>query len=120
MNNQVEYYYGISWLNRFWQRCYLMYLAFKSKDLTPCIKMKNGIIVDLDNQRLIIPGDFNLHTTGNLRLTSDKHIIIKSGRVPEERPGYVYGIWFNSDEDSDGKPLLDNAKYLEDKKYDID
>jgi hypothetical protein len=112
LTGQISYQ-NTSIISRIWQRCYLAYIAFTS-DLTPCIKMKNGIIVDLDNQRLIIPGDFNLHTTGNLKFSADKHIIIKSGQIPEERPGYVYGVWINSEEDSYGNPLLDiNTKYIE-------
>jgi hypothetical protein len=107
-------YQQTAWFNKLWQRCYLAYMAFMSSNLSPCIKTKNGVIIDIENQRVIIPGDFNLHTTGNLRLTSDRHIIIKSGRTPEERDGYVYGVWLNSEEDSNGNPLLEQeTNYLE-------
>jgi hypothetical protein len=111
----VHQYYP-TWIDKFWQRCYLGYLAFTSNDLTPCIKMKNGIIIDIENQRLIIPGDFNLHTTGNLRLTADKHVIIKSGNTPEEREGYIHSIWFNSEEDINGNPIKYDDIFLESKK----
>jgi hypothetical protein len=119
MREIVQYQQNISYISKIWQRCYLAYLAFTSPDLTPCIKMKNGVIIDIENQRVIIPGDFNLHTTGNLRLTSDKHVIIKSGRTPEERDGYVYGVWINSEEDNQGNPLLEQeTNYLEVEKHD--
>lgn len=71
------------------------------------IQLGNGVILDLDNQKIIIPGDFALHTEGNLRLSSDKHVIIKSGQTEEPRPGYIHGIWLNSEEDQFGQPLLD-------------
>ena len=117
MNTLIAY--QSTWINRIWQRFYLAYSAFTS-DLSPYIRLKNGSIVDLNNQRLIILGDFTLHTTGNLKLTSDKHIILKSGRLPEERAGYTYSIWFNSEEDQFGNPLLDkdlnkDFEYLEEK-----
>jgi hypothetical protein len=70
------------------------------------ITFANGVVIDIENKRIILPDDFALHTTGNLRLTSDKHIIIKSGQGDEpDRPGYQYSIWLNSAEDEAHRPL---------------
>lgn len=35
-----------------------------------------------------------------------------SGRTPEERAGYVHGIWLNPDLDNDGRPLKDGDTVL--------
>jgi hypothetical protein len=91
-------------------------LAIKAFSTPVCshFEILPGVVFDIENKRIIITGDFSLHTEGNLRLSSDKHVIIKSGQSEEERTGYVHGIWLNSIEDSEGKPLLADDKHVED------
>ena len=103
----------ISWLDRLIQRFHWAMLAFKAPAYDPHIRLKNGVLVDLVNRRIVIPGDFNIHTEGNLKLSADKHVLITSGQDAEERPGYVHGIWFNAAEDQFGRPLLEDEKLIE-------
>ena len=64
-------------------------------------------MLDLTNRRIIIPGEFNFHATGNLTLSSDQHVIIKSGQTAEYRAGYVHGIWLNPIQDELNQPILE-------------
>jgi hypothetical protein len=102
------------------RRCQWAIQAFNAKAALPCIKLNNGIILDLTSNRIIIPSDFHLHTQGNLRLSSDQNIIISSGQKQDtERSDYVYGVWINSEEDLLGRPLLaeDHNQIIEVNEY---
>jgi hypothetical protein len=92
-------------------------LFAKEASCPDIIQFANGVIIDVENRRIILPDDFALHTTGNLRLSADKHVIIKSGQGEEERPGYRYSIWLNSEEDGACRPLKDKPG-IEDDGYD--
>ncbi len=92
----------------FFQRLKWAASAFARHD--PIIILDNGMKLDLENRKLIIPSDFHLHTEGDLRLSSDKHVILHSGRTPESREGYVHGVWVNPDIDEYGRPLLDDSE----------
>jgi hypothetical protein len=93
------------------QRCKWALSAFNAQAASPCITLHNGIILDLTSNRLVIPSDFHLHTSGNLKFSSDQNIIISSGNGEDiTRSKYVYGVWINSEEDHLGRPLLSNIK----------
>jgi hypothetical protein len=87
-------------------------LAFvQAPTLKPIIKLENGAYIDLSNKKIVLPEDFHIHARGNLKLTSDKHVVIRSGRNSDpEREGYVHSIWVNADEDSLGRPLKKDIK----------
>jgi hypothetical protein len=87
------------------------YLRTKEVPQPDSIVFTNGVTIDMENKRIILPDDFSVHATGNLRLTADKHVIIKSGQgVEESRRGYHYSIWLNSDEDDAGRPLKEQVR----------
>lgn len=92
-------------LTNFFNRIALAVKAFNKPNVM-CIEIGNGVILDLSNNRLVIPGDFEFHAEGNLRLTSDRHIILKSGQDADRREGYTHSIWLNSEEDENGDPLF--------------
>lgn len=98
----------------FWQRLKLAAQVFRAPVLKPVVELQNGMKLDLQTGQLIIPGEFNIHATGTLRLTSDEHVIIQSSRQPEDRPGYRYSVWLNPDLDDMGRPLMDEKPLLED------
>ncbi len=77
------------------------------------VAIGQGIVLDLVSNRIVIQGDFELYTKGHLRLRSDKHVIINSGRDEEQRPGYIHAIWLNSDEDDFGRPILADDTEIE-------
>lgn len=87
-------------------------LAFKqASNLKPIIKLKNGAYIDLSSKTIVLPQDTHIHCDGNLKLTSDKNIIMRAGLTPDpDRPGYMYGIWNNTEEDSLGRPLKKEVK----------
>lgn len=68
------------------------------------IQMGNAVF-DLERGVMIVPGDFTIHSTGNLKLKADQHIVIESGQNPEERPGYLNSIWLNPSYDDEGRPV---------------
>lgn len=80
----------------------------------PVIQLENGLLVDIENKRLVIPTDFHIHTEGTLRLSSDKHILINSGDGFDPILGTRWGIWLNSDVDNNGEPIGEGSPLLED------
>ncbi len=82
------------------------YLAFKSPPTLPStvIQLSNGVMLDLASNQVIVEGDFSLHSTGNIRLSSDEHVIVESGRGFDDR-GEVQGIWLNPVYDDSGQPI---------------
>lgn len=61
---------------------------------------------DAATQRWVLEGDLAVHLTGSLRLSTDKHIILQSGRTPVPgRPGYVHGVWTNPPLNAEGQPV---------------
>lgn len=56
-------------------------------------------------------GDLTLKVTGNLNIESDKHVNIKSGRVPSlENQNVNYSVWFNTDFDENSNPIVDYSR----------
>lgn len=93
-------------IRTFGWRFRLAVLAFKqASNLTPVITLKNGTKVDLESKQIIFEGDTNLHCTGNLTISADKHLMLDTSKLPEEREGYVYSVWFNSDKDNSNRPI---------------
>lgn len=56
-------------------------------------------------KKFFINGELDVHARGNIRLTSDQHIILTSGNTKEDRPGYRYSIWLNPELDNHRRPL---------------
>ena len=78
----------------------------------PVIKLKSGAYIDLNTRKIVLPEDTHIHCKGNLKFSSDKHVVIQSGKNNEPgRHGYVHSIWLNPKEDRHGRPLL-NEDYL--------
>ena len=95
-------------IQEFTWRCKLAMLAFvQAPSLEPIVKLKDGSYIDLSKKKIVLTGDIHIHCEGNLKLSSDKHILIESGRTKEERNGYLHSIWFNAKEDEQGRPLKD-------------
>ena len=92
----------------FVERCRRAVVAFSAPYSISEVKFDNGMVVDLTTKSLVIPGDLSIHTTGNLTFSSDQHVIIKSGCTPEERDGYVHGIWLNPSLDEHGRPIMED------------
>lgn len=80
----------------------------------PRISLEDGSVIDFEKGEIVINGDLTLNVKGNLYIKADKHIIINSGREKEkEREGYIYSIWLNSDIDSNGLPLKNEEKNID-------
>lgn len=73
-------------------------LSWASKiisDSSTIIKLDNGISLDISNNQIILDGDFALHTTGKLTFSSDKDVVLISGKML----GHMEGdILLNTDE----------------------
>jgi hypothetical protein len=98
---------------RLFQRIGLAARAFMAPLDSPRIQLKNGTILDLSTNTVIVNGAFTLHSTGELCLSTDEHLILLSGRTPEERPGYQHSIWLNPDFDDKGRPVQDDFDLIE-------
>lgn len=62
------------------------------------IKLDDKRTLDITNNRLIIEGDFELHSTGNMKLSCNKHLILQSGCSPVEYENSCklqYSVWYN-------------------------
>lgn len=71
----------------------------------PKIVLENGSFVDFKNNKFYFVGDFSLHINGNLYIKADKHICINSGCTDEERKGYKYSVWINTELNEKNLPL---------------
>lgn len=89
------------------QRLSICYDLLLTRKYSPVIKTANDVLIDLEKRKIIISGDFHMHCTGDLRLSSDKHILLNSGEGYDSTVGERWGIWLNSDTDSRGKPITD-------------
>lgn len=78
--------------------------AFMAPSTTPQIMIGDAVL-DLEQGILSVPGDFTIHTTGDLKFKSDQHVVIESGQSHEERPGYLHSIWLNPEYDDQGRPV---------------
>ena len=106
ISNQItNHKHSISWIDRIHWALSIVF----NKKFNPVIEYHNGVVVDLIHRKIILPGDFHLHTNGSFHLSANKHIILSSGQSLEQtRPGYVHGVWLNPPLDEDGNPLLAN------------
>ncbi len=98
----------VTYIRSLFQRLIWSANAFTMPMNNPIIKLENGILIDLANKHIVIPGEFSLHSQGNFRLSSDQHIIINSGQGYEGREDYRYSIWLNSSLDECGRPIKEN------------
>ncbi len=77
-----------------------------SKNFKPTIKFSNGVELDIKNNKIILTKPLHIHCMEDIKLTSDKNVIIESGKKNDpNRPGYNYSIWLNCPKDSNGNPL---------------
>ena len=53
----------------------------------PVIRLDNGITLDLVRNKIILDGDFALHVTGNLDLSADGDILLRSGKALGHQTG---------------------------------
>jgi len=80
--------------------------SIKESLINRILKMVCGNDFQYKKGRLIINTPLNIHCTDTIALSSDKHILLSSGRKQEDdRPGYNYGVWLNPDLDNFGRPL---------------
>lgn len=75
------------------------------KNFNPVIKFDNGVEFDLKNKKVILNNPLEIKSKENITITSEKHLILNSGKSPEHRPGYYYSIWENSSFDEYGNPI---------------
>jgi hypothetical protein len=68
------------------------------------VQMQDGILLDLRTNQIIVTGDLSFHSTGTMRLSSDQHVILESGRGKDVR-NETQGIWLNPVLDDDGLPI---------------
>lgn len=92
----------------------MMCWEFLTHETKPVLKLDNGLLVDIENKRIVIPTDFHIHTEGTLRLSSGKHVVINSGDGYDPKIGERWGIWLNSDLDDSGEPIGAGSPLLED------
>lgn len=95
-----------SWLARLYQRASWAVKAFNATSLSPVIALENGLLFDPTRNLLIINGDCQIHSTGSMRISARKHVILQSGQDDEgDRPGYLNSIWFNPELDDENRPI---------------
>lgn len=92
-------------------RVRLSILAFvQAPSLEPIIRLKDGSYIDLSTKKIVLTEDTHIHCNGNLKLTSDKHVVIRSGRTPDPlREGYIHSVWTNANEDELGRPIKETV-----------
>lgn len=94
----------MSWTTRF-----KLIVAMLREDWKPVVRFRNGVELDFSTNSVILNQPTAIHARDNLTITSDKHLMMNSGRrqVEGREPGYVYGFWANTDLDRNGDPILD-------------
>jgi hypothetical protein len=86
------------------QRLKLCWFIIKSKSFRPVIKFSNGVEMDLSNRIITLNNPTEIYCKESLTISSEKHLMLNSGQVAEERPGYKYAIWLNSPLNTEGLP----------------
>lgn len=81
----------------------MIYYSIVNKEYNYIIKDDN-FLIDLKNKTITIDGEFSIHSTGNMKLSSDKHLIFKSGVNTNGSEGFIF---FNSLEDQEGNPIIE-------------
>jgi hypothetical protein len=94
-----------SWWQTLVNKTQRVFLALRTPANLPInvIQLSDGLLIDLQSNRLVVLGELSLHTTGTMRLTSDEHVIIASGCGTDER-GEIQGVWLNPELDESGQP----------------
>lgn len=101
-----------SWWSELFERCKRAVVAFRTPYEVTTVRFDNGLVLDLANKCIVVPGDLTIHATGDFTLSSDKHVIIQSGCDPEEREGYVHSVWLNPSFDEQGRPIKEEDDIL--------
>ena len=113
-------------LTDLWQRIRLAYGVLTAPRPLAVAPVGLPLVYDPVTRRLVITGDFEIHATGNLFLSSDQHVVVQSGNEGGE---YTHHVHLNPDLEeenairiegrepgSPGQPDLqshDGAKYLD-------
>jgi hypothetical protein len=74
---------------------------------------KKIIEFDAESKAIIINMDVMFKIKGNLQIDCDKHVILNSGKVEDEKINEPYSIWLNPVMDSKGNLVVDDANYIE-------
>lgn len=95
-------------LNYFVDTTIPYFSSIKEKMINKVLKMFFGdnLHIRVDKNKIIIDSPINIHCTQTMCLSSDKHIILSSGKTKEERHGYRHSVWLNPDIDYLGRPLM--------------
>ena len=69
----------------------------------------NIIEFDVETNTLTVNVDIKLKFNGRLDIDCNEHILMNSGRGldPNRDDNVPYSIWFNSDVDEDGNPIVE-------------
>lgn len=98
--NQRKWWFFI--LNKI-KLCLMILFSEKYK---PTIKINNEIEIDFSANKIVFSKPLHIHCKEDITLSSEKNIIINSGRSEDpRRPGYTYGIWLNCPVDENNLPL---------------
>lgn len=90
----------------FIEKLKLCLMILTSKNFKPILRFNNGVEIDLKYNKIILTKPMHLHCTEDITISSEKNIIIDSGKKDDpNRPGYKYSIWLNCNKDSNGNPL---------------
>lgn len=77
-----------------------------SEKYKPTLKINNEIEIDFSANKIIFSKPLHIHCKEDITLSSEKNIVINSGRSEDpRRPGYTYGIWLNCPVDENNLPL---------------
>lgn len=92
----------------FLQRLRLAALAFiNAPKFGDVIQIGNsGVTLDLRKNKIVLTQETHIHCTENFTISSDKHLMLDSGRnIEGDREGYMNGVWINTDKDHLGRPI---------------
>lgn len=92
--NQLQYFSGLS----LWQRFKLAWGIITTANLKPAIRFSNGVEFDLENNRVILHNPTEIHAKKTLKISSEEHIFIDSGRDFDPSTGVKHSIWLNNPE----------------------
>lgn len=70
----------------------------------------NDCEINVTSGKITFYKEFNIHCKENLSITSDKHVIIMSGRDLSEDGETLHSVWTNPDVNEDNEPILVDKK----------
>lgn len=78
-----------SWYKELTQRLVWASRAIVTDSNNPVIRLDNGLSLDLANNRIILEGDFALHTTGQIDLSADGNVIINGHKFVDPKQQHL-------------------------------